>query len=542
MNIYDAVTGVLQQSLSPSEPVTKIEVSPDGSTLFFVHSSSVTMWDVQTGGFIYTFATLPGVNYIAISTTGDCIACGSQDGSVRFWNTRTKKEGNQCFRNSKPVVTVCWPSPQKLAVATEDSLCIYSVATGEILDSLCFPDFVWGMVYLADKDEFLVGTSKSGETQGLCSFRTVSTRRPEPLEKRRPRVDRGRLVRRKMCQEKQSPTHPGRLTCPTLVGKNITCTDPSMGPGVQLFDTSSYSWADDPPLLDMAKSVAVSLNRNLVAQTEDSIQIFSADALTTRSGEARSDQRVSHIYPLGKSYIICVLQPTGHLAPLELETLRELSRDDKTLPFGSLLTNGLQPRLASVFPGVKAVDFDIPTAMWLGISLPSPVLVPGVMPRLWCRFSPTCTKILTVKDSLLPEFQINDAGSGDVLAKLVLCPSLWGRVCGLAFDSETRFYLEIGPEHMLIPYDITASPSDSHYPYTITEGKAIDPSEIRTRMPYTLDANCEWVLDAQSRKICWISPGNLRRGDDGHFWVGSSLFMVGDDGVVRKLSFREPDC
>jgi len=28
---------------------------------------------------------------------------------------------------------------------------------------------------------------------------------------------------------------------------------------------------------------------------------------------------------------------------------------------------------------------------------------------------------------------------------------------------------------------------------------------------------------------------------DAHFWAGSSLAIVGDDGVVRKLSFKEPD-
>jgi len=537
VNTYDAVTGVLKQSLSPPEPTTKIQASPDGSTLFFAHSSSVTMWDVQTGGFIHTFTTQPVVNDIAVSTSGDYIACGSSDGSVRFWNTCTKREG-KAFRNSQPVVAICWSSPQKLAIATQNTLCIHSITAGGTLDSLSFPNCVWGMVYLADKDEFLVGTLKPGPKgpEELSSLETISHRRPEPLERRH----RGRLVRQKICQEKQSPTHPGQLMHPTRAGKEIACI--TLPTGVQPFDTTSYDWINNPPLLNAAASVAISLNRNLVAQTEDSIQIFSTDVLT--SGEAQNGQRVPPgIYPLGESYIICVLQPTKHLALLELETLRELSHDDKTLPFGSLLTNGLQSLLVYISPGIKAVDFYPQTAMWLGISLLNPILISRVAPRLWCRFSPTCTKILTVKDSLLPGCQINDAKNGDVLAKLVLCSSLRESVCGLTFDSETRFYLEIdGPEHVLIPYDITASPSDSRYPYMITEGEAIGPSEFRTRRPYTLDANCEWVLDAQSRKICWISPGNLRRGDDSHFWIGSSLFMVGDDGVVRKVSFREPDC
>jgi hypothetical protein len=49
VNIYDAVTFVLQQSLHTPETITKMQGSPDGSALLFAHSYSVTMWDVQTG-------------------------------------------------------------------------------------------------------------------------------------------------------------------------------------------------------------------------------------------------------------------------------------------------------------------------------------------------------------------------------------------------------------------------------------------------------------------------------------------------------------
>jgi hypothetical protein len=58
-NIYDAVTFVLQQSLHIPETVTKIQGSPEGSTLFFAHLHSITMWDVQTGGLTHTFTVDP---------------------------------------------------------------------------------------------------------------------------------------------------------------------------------------------------------------------------------------------------------------------------------------------------------------------------------------------------------------------------------------------------------------------------------------------------------------------------------------------------
>ena len=222
MNIYDAVTGILQQSLSASETITKIQTSPDGSTLYFAHSSSVTMWDIQTGGLIYTFTTQSEINDIAVSTLGDHIACGSSNGSVAFWNICTKQEGKG-FGNGQPVVTICWLSPQKLAVVTQNSPYIHSLTAGETLDSLSLPNHVWGMVYFGDENGFLVGTSQpgQGEDQELCLFETISHRHPEPLEKRQPMIHCGWLVHWRIYWGRQSPMHPGQLMYLTTVGKEL---------------------------------------------------------------------------------------------------------------------------------------------------------------------------------------------------------------------------------------------------------------------------------------------------------------------------------
>jgi hypothetical protein len=543
VNIYNAVTGVLQQSLSPSETVTKIQASPDGSTLFFAHSSSVTMWDVQTGGLIHTFTTQPTVNDIAVSASGDHIACGLSNGSVRFWNVCTKVEGGGSG-NGQSVVTTCWLSPQKLAVATQNSLYICDAATGKTIDNLSILDDVWGMIYLADKEEFLVGTSSRVDRE-LCSLETISHRYPEPLEKRQPTVNRGRLVRRKLYRGKQSPTHPRQLTSPTLVGKEIVCVTPPIG--VQPFDTISYDWTSSPPLLDAAISVAVSLNRNLVAQTKDFIKIFSTDVLA--SGETRSDTRVSHVYSLGEDYIICVVQPIRRIAILELETLREVRRDDETLPFWSLPPD--ETKFDHTISNPFDQKFEILKAMrawWSDTSLHERVELPDEdTPRLLYGLSPAYTKIAILHaESTQMKIWVNDAKHGGLLASLPLkSPHLIGEeVYDLIFDSETSISLKIygpGLQHVSILLDITPS-SSSGLSHTITRREPIYLSKRRATPPYILDANCEWVLDAQSRKICWITPGNLRKGNGGHFWAGLSLVMVGDDGVVRKISFKEPDC
>ena len=492
------------------------------------------MWDVQTGGLIHTFTIKSKVSDIAISTLGGHIACGMSNGYVTFWNTRTKVEGKG-FGNGQPVVTTCWLSPQKLAVATRNSLYIRNVTAGETLDSLSFPNCVWGMVYFGDKDEFLVGTSQPGQggDQELCLFETISHRHPEPLEKIQSILQRGRLIRRKIYRERQSPTHPGQLTYPTTVGKEIVCiTLPS---GVQSFSPKSYDWTRKPPLLDMATSVAVSLNRNLVAQTKDSIQIFSIDVLTSQ--EVHNDVRPSHVYPLGKKYILCILQPNKHHTLLDLETLQELRSDDETLPFGA----SLQGRSPSC-PGLVAKPSAWETIRGWRLGTPLPERFGKVDEQNpLCGLSPACTTRVIIYDSVgRVIIGVYDVKSGNLLAMLEDDNFGSGRIYDITFDSETRFYLTIARlgQHVQIPYYI--SPSSTWY--KIVKGEPVPLLEFRETSPYTLDANCEWVLDTKSREICWISPGNVRRGDGGHFWDGLSLIMVGDDGVVRKVSFKDPDC
>ena len=531
MNIYDAITGVLQQSICVPETVTKIQGSPDGSTLVLAHSSSVTMWDVQTGGLIHTFTTQPTINDIAVSTTH--IACGLSDGSVMFWSIQPREEGKG-FGNGQPVIAIYWLSTQVLAVATQSTLYIHNITVGESSIWFSTSRHIWGMVHL--RSQLIVGTSWKipWPGQDQCFFKSIEytdTLQPQPHE--------------------ESWVHNGQLENPILVGKDIACTAPATG--VQLFDTTFTIprwWAENSPLLGAVRSLAVSLGRNIVVQTDDSIQIFSGDVLTNR--KTCEMIRQSHVYPLGKKHIICV-QSDRRLAVLELETLQELRPDNdiwsllKNLPlFGSHLTNQSPFACASLSSGSVA-KFGISSVMqaWKsGTQLPEWTETAGGNAPL-SGLSPMCTWVVTVRSSPEPELRIEDAKHGTLLANLPLehGDMGMGKVYDLSFDSETRFYLMMdGPGwHVTIPYDITPQPSGFRS-HTITRGEPVPFSGPRATPPYKLDANCEWVIDPESRKICWISPGNLRRGDGGHFWAGLSLVMVGDDGVVRKLTFKEPDC
>jgi hypothetical protein len=515
VSIYDAVTFVLRQSLRTPEAVTKIQGSADGSTLFFAHSHSVTMWDVQTGGLTHTFTTRSEITDIAVSTTGDHIACGSSDGRVTLWNIHTKEEG-KCFGSSQPVGAIRWLSFQEFAVATQSCVCICNITTGKALAKTSTPGHVWGMVCLANGHRLVVGTSQPGEGAGqeLNSFEIIENIEGLPW-----------MVSKAAALGWRPWTHLGPLLCPTLAGEEIVCITPPSG--VRSFDTKSCDWNESPPPLDAATSVTVSLNRNLVAQTKASIQIFSFDVL--KSGKARNGVRTSHIYPLGEQHIVCLLQPTRHLALLELRTLRKLRPNDDTSQLESLPISQSPHARASFNRGLVAA-FGVSAVMdaWRSCTpLPEWTEAADEDPPL----SGLSPDMKDAKDGAM--FTNRLRGDDDVEM---------GEVSDVAFDSQTRSHLMLDGmgQRVQISHDKLASPSGFHS-HTITEGGPVPLSEPRATPSYALDANCEWVVDAESRKICWISPGNVRRGNGGHFWVGLSLVMVGDDGVVRKLYFREPE-
>jgi len=536
VDVYGVVTGVLQQSLCAPEPVTKIQHSPDGSILFLVHSSSVTMWDMQTGGYIRTFSTESKISDIAVSATS--IACGSSDSSIMFWGIFTRERGKH-FWSSGPVVTIDWLSSQELVVVTQRTLSVHNVVTGGSSDNLSIPGHAWGMVYLDSEGKFLVGTSQlsSGVGQEVSFFVGAKYMQHKAGPKESGLSEFGG----KFLHIQTSSANRGKLSNPMVIQNKIACITPVHG--VQLFDTSSNNWMNSPPLLGVAVSVAFSSNRNVVVQNKDSIQIFSIDVLA--SGEAHDDVHLSHIYPLGESHIICVLQPTRNLALLELETLRELCPDDDTPPLRSLLADRLASACGSLGRGLAA-EFGITEVveMWCsGTPLPKWMNTAQEYPPLH-GWSPECTRV--VKVYALPQWEVHveDPKEGTTLVSLILEGGDLGtgEVYDVIFNSETRFHLNIdGPGwHVQIPYDITALPSGG-YSHTISKGEPVPLLEPRSIPPYTLDVNCEWVLDAKSRKVCWISPGNIRRGNGGHFWAGLSLIMVGGDGVVRKVTFKDPD-
>jgi hypothetical protein len=232
-----------------------------------------------------------------VSQTGGHIACCLSDGSVALRNAHTKHE--DILRGIQPAVTIRWLSFVELAVATKNYTYFVNINTGGTKIADCVLNPVWGMVVLSS-DEVAVGTSlldTAGE-QESCIFSSMKrTQRSTWSQIPSYHTDGG---------------FRGQLTSPMHIGNKIVCVTPPNG--VRAFDTPGHHWTQ-PPLLEKAKSLAASLNRNLVVQTEDSVQIFSFDVLA--SDTSGKDERPSHVYPLGENHAVCLLA-NRHLTIIEL--------------------------------------------------------------------------------------------------------------------------------------------------------------------------------------------------------------------------------
>ena len=226
LNIYDAVTFVLEQTLHAPQPITQTQGSGDGSILYLRHPRSVTLWDVQTGGLVDSLTVESWVKDIAVSPMGDRIACNSYN-HLSLLNIRTRVV--EVFETYQPLVCLRWLPLGQLLVATEDSIYLLDSATGNRLGSFDVPGRVWGVVDL-ENDGFFVVYSWVRERNQVYLTAQLS-KGQEFWESQKPNYHTLDL------SEGQLPKSLEQLLVfSTRAGKVIACITPPQG--VQVLDVS----------------------------------------------------------------------------------------------------------------------------------------------------------------------------------------------------------------------------------------------------------------------------------------------------------------
>ena len=131
--------------------VTSIAISPDGNLLASSGSSvhRISLWNLKNGKFIkFLLGHTKDINSIAFTSDGTTLVSGSDDGTIRFWNT---KEGNQ-LKTYDGISAILSPDGNRIACYTSDGfvriwdiqsdnlLCSTKPATENVYDMMFSPD------------------------------------------------------------------------------------------------------------------------------------------------------------------------------------------------------------------------------------------------------------------------------------------------------------------------------------------------------------------------------------------------------------------
>ena len=508
VGIYDSVTGALRLSLSPADPVRAINGSPDGSMLFCAHQGpSITVWDIQTGGLIHTFVLEDQVEDIAVSSTGCSIACGLSDGTVKIWGVANNTEV-AAFKSGSPLTHICWLEPgEQLAIANKKSVRVWDVIVRKVLRVFTVQGSVHGLVFAQRLNKFaILATSGVGSTITVVDPRT------------------GTLF---------TDATTKRLSCLAIsqTTKELVCA--ADNPGLELFNIALREWRQFHHLATIT-SVSTLSSGFVVANVPGSgIQFLSPDEVYTPQQQPTIS--VVAVYALDKGDILTVIS-RDRTTLLEFATMSPLL----TIPTQTRATSTRRPQIlcASLRHRIAVCchQHDISThlELWrLGDEAPAWTFrVPGAR-RPVGGISPSGSRlaVLDNNDSRTHVWMF-DTKNGSCRAVEPIGGHWPGHPLEIKFKSEDEFYSQ--HESYRIPFTISSSGANT---YSITRCGPLPAAEQPQRY-YDVDEAREWVVRS-SKRICWIPPGYIGSHEHSYCWIGNTLFMAGQDEVVRKLTFRE---
>ena len=505
VGIYDSITGVLRLSLNPKDPVQAIRGSPDGSALFCAHrASSITVWDMQTGGLIYTFDLEWSAEDIAVSLGGRYLACGLSDGSVHVWKVANKM-GDVVARISPLVTHFCWLVPEeRLAVSRGASVHIWDTVAGTVLHELATQYPAYRMVYSRKLDRLA--------TMAIFTSESTIT-----------------IVNPQMNTPIVSHSIHENLSCLTFsqTTEELVCGMETQGVGVFNIATRGWRHIEYPDTMTHVSSLP---NGTAVANFMDSgLQLLSLDEGYTPFQKSTVSALTVHAFDKGK-IIVILSTDRDHTILLDTSTMSQLL----TIPARknrSILANRAYVLCASLEDHVAVYCFEEEDRGYMQLwklygEDPVWTLRVDGLPSIG-EISPEGQRIVTFRDVENQTFICMwDATDGHLEAQLRTGPI---RPLDITFDSQTRFYSHHDTYRVAYDYDLSA----------ISPPSWRQPSMERSQKHYAVDDAHEWVVDG-SKRVCWVPPGYIGSVQPSYCWAGHSLIIAGQDGTLRKLTFREP--
>ena len=512
VGVYDSVTGVLRLPLSPPDLVQAIRGTPDGSMLFCAHRGpSITAWDIQTGGLIHTFTLECRVGDIAICLSGRYFACGLSNGSVKTWEVASKME-IATFGSGSLITHLCWLEPgEQLVVVDEATVRVWDVVTRKVLRRFTVTGSVCGVIYAQKLNKFAIVAASEAES----IVTVVDSRTGVSFADRTPR----------------------RISCIAFsqITKELVCGVDT--PGLELFNIWVGGWKRfDHPVA--VTSVSTLSNGTVVADVAGSgIQLLDLDqgpptsqqsTLPALTVDVLDEGRITTVLSTARDQIVL-------LEPVTMSQLLNIPvRKTHSIP-----TDRTAVLCASHEHRIAAYSFEEGAKKYLQLWVFGNELQEWAVETdelsLMGGISLSGARLVTLSEvGALIHIHIRDTRNGRITGYL-LGISWLPHPLGIKFESEDQFYFQYNAHH--IPFLISSTASGAHG-HSITRHRQ-RPFVGRPQRRYDVDHALEWVVGF-SRRICWIPPWYISGSvQHGYCWTGDMLIMAGQDGVLRKLTFRD---
>ena len=594
VNVYDGVTGVLKLSLNTPRAVTKAEGSSDGSLLFFAHQRAreITMWDTQTGGLIHTFTTTFDIGDIGISLNGKHLASCSSDNTFRFWEVESKCGGSRFL--DQPVVCIRWVEAEdQIALALEGAIVILELTNGRTLHTIPIEGCVQGMAFSAGKLAVLsaIGTENkivvidirtclSGESTPLADITCIAFLGKDDRVICATKAGDIRPYRTTFSSDWENHAyHLGTIHSISLLGSGQLVVN--SGGSIQLLETEYYrpSATDlDPEIahvyqLDGGKAVCGSSRdqKHVTLLDIETMETLAKCPVDPDECDGPFVPRFVCASVVWKTAILCFQGPGVFVLKLYdfaqhnyRTTPRWTEHSLRPVLSGAVSPDGTVVIVAKEGEGLDGGGYwelDILEALDGNHLYYSPVIRIYGPPNNIVFTSATrfCIESRRVVSTPLVDVDWHDSESlfaeddreGHRYVQTNSTPPTTSR--RPLSQPWKRVVTTVDPralESMRTALGKkTISVHNGDYireTFFLRAGSGarfqviekVPGEEILPAQPYALDESLEWVVDAKSRRVCWLPPGYISGIEDGYYFVGSSLIMAGQDGIVRRLTFR----
>ena len=312
----------------------------------------------------------------------------------------------------------------------------------------------------------------------------------------------------------------------TLIAGYSGCPN-ALGSIIRTIKASS----EHPCMTTFGYNIAAAWGDGAVAGTGSSIQLLSLRDRDITSRQLNVTPLTMVTFDQGR-LISALATPPGFIIFLESDTMSEVLAIPTSNLYGAysdycVLCASVKRRIAAYHfrqAGQKFLqlwEFGSGLPIWTAEiqELPS---IGGISPVGSCLVTFHTTDRQT-------NVEVRDTKSGELRARQTVGSVHPIRV---TFDSETRFCSY--HDTCRIWYNLSPGPGLSPQVFPL-EQQSLD-EQSRTRQ-YRVDDSYDWVIRG-SERICWIPPGYIRTDQAFYSWEGSALFMLGQDGRLRKLTFR----